>query len=138
MSGAGKTAEEAASAVSEEYEDLGTSLRETGKDLAEKKEILEDLKNDRKHYDQKLKKARTQLEAALTNLYGKKVPVSVFADLFDITDEKWKNAVEGRMGRVKFSLITPPEYALDAAKLFRRMKQYQEIDLINTAGAQAR
>ena len=28
--------EEAASAVSEEYEDLGTSLRETGKDLAEK------------------------------------------------------------------------------------------------------
>ena len=125
--------EEAASAVSEEYEDLGTSLRETGKDLAEKKEILEDLKNDRKHYDQKLKKARTQLEAALTNLYGKKVPVSVFADLFDITDEKWKNAVEGRMGRVKFSLITPPEYALDAAKLFRRMKQYQEIDLINTA-----
>ena len=51
--------EEAASAVSEEYEDLGTSLRETGKDLAEKKEILEDLKNDRKHYDQKLKKAST-------------------------------------------------------------------------------
>lgn len=29
--------EEAAFAVSEEYEDLGTSLRETGKDLAEKK-----------------------------------------------------------------------------------------------------
>ena len=44
----------------------------------------------------------------------------------------YKRQVEGRMGRVKFSLLTPPEYALDAAKLFRRMKQYQEIDLINT------
>ena len=63
--------------MSEEYEDLGTSLRETGKDLAEKKEVLEDLKNDRKHYDQKLKKARSQLEAALTNLYGKKVTIVI-------------------------------------------------------------
>ena len=33
----------------------------------------------------------TGLTAAI--LYGKKVPVSVFADLFDITDEKWKNSV---------------------------------------------
>ena len=42
------------------------------------------------------------------------------AGVFDIVDEEWKNAVEGRMGRVKYSLITAPEYALTAAELFRR------------------
>ena len=61
--------------------------------------------------------------------------MEIFADLFDVADEKWKNAVEGRMGRMKRSLITEPQYALDAAKIFRRMrrKEYEEVDLINTA-----
>ena len=62
--------------------------------------------------------------------YGKRIPVYVFADLFDIVDEEWKNAVEGRMGRVKYSLITAPEYALTAAELFRGMRQYEDVELI--------
>ncbi|MDO4261713.1 MAG: SbcC/MukB-like Walker B domain-containing protein [Eubacteriales bacterium] len=124
---------EAREAVSEELDDLKDSLREASTELKEKKEILEDLRNDRKHYDSKLTKARAQLESALSNLYGRRVPVSVFADLFDITDDRWRNAVEGRLARVKHSLIVPPEYALDAAKMFGRMNRYQEVDLINTA-----
>src|SRR5699024_8255285 len=39
----------------------------------------------------------------------------------------------GRLGRIKRSMITEPAYALDAAKLFRRMKQFEEVDLINSA-----
>ena len=37
--------------------------------------------------------------------------------------------------RIKHSLVTEPQYALDAARIFRRMKrrEYEEIDLINTA-----
>ena len=40
--------------------------------------------------------------------------------------------MEGRLGRLKYSLVTAPEYALDAANLFRRLKKFQEVDLINT------
>ena len=59
----------------------------------------------------------------------------VTADLFDITDEKWKDAIEGRLGKMKYSLVTPPEYALEAAKIFRKMtgKEFEEFNLINTA-----
>ena len=56
------------------------------------------------------------------------IHVNIFADLFDITDEKWKNAIEGRMGRVKHSLVTAPEYALDAAKVFRKLQYLGGID----------
>ena len=56
----------------------------------------------------------------------------ILADLFDVADEEWKNAVEGRMGRLKFSLITEPKFAHDAAAVFREMKQFEEVDLINS------
>ena len=124
---------EARDAVSEEIQELNIRKRELGPELKEKKEIVEDLKNDRKPYDAGLKQARTKLEDALKMRYGKRIPVYVFADLFDIVDEEWKNAVEGRMGRVKYSLITAPEYALTAAELFRGMRQYEDVELINTA-----
>lgn len=43
-----------------------------------------------------------------------------------------ENAVEGRLGRLKLSLITEPKVAADAAKAFREMGQFEEIDLIHS------
>ena len=83
-----------------------------------------------------MKKARQELQRALSDRYGRKIEVHIFADLFDITDEKWKNAIEGRLGRIKKSMITEPAYALDAAKIFRRMQQFEEVDLINSEAVQ--
>ncbi len=121
--------------IEEEIADIGASIREKTKDLKEKKEMVEDLENDRKPYKKELKSARAELQKELSDRYGRTIPVHIFGDLFDITDEKWKDAIEGRLGRLKHSLITEPRYALDAAKVFRKMKrrEYEEIDLINTA-----
>ncbi len=121
--------------IGEELADLNERIRETGKELKEKKEMVEDLKNDRKPYRKELKSARAFLQNELSSQYGKTVHVEIFADLFDITDDTWRDAVEGRLGNIKHSLITPPQYALDAAKIFRRMKrkEYESIHLINTA-----
>ena len=47
-----------------------------------------------------------------------------------------ENAIEGRLGRIKKSMITEPAYALDAAKIFRRMQQFEEVDLINSEAVQ--
>ncbi len=121
--------------IGEELADLNESIRRTTKELAEKKEMAEDLKNDRKPYRKELKSARAQLQSELSSQYGRTIHVEIFGDLFDITDEKWKNAIEGRLGRIKHSLVTEPQYALDAARIFRRIKrkEYEEVDLINTA-----
>lgn len=121
--------------IEEEISDLNDRIRNTTKELNEKKEMAEDLKHDRKPYRKELKSARAQLQEELSSQYGRTVHVEIFADLFDIVDEKWKNAIEGRLGRIKHSLVTEPRYALDAARIFRRMKkkEYEDVDLINTA-----
>ncbi len=121
--------------IGEELVDLNDSIRSTARALNEKKETAEDLKHDRKPYKKELKSARAQLQSELSSQYGRTVHVEIFGDLFDITDEKWKDAIEGRLGRIKRSLIVEPRYALDAARIFRRMKrkEYEDIDLINTA-----
>ena len=119
--------------ISEELAETAVSIRETTKELREKEEALEDMNNDRKPYPKELKEARQQLQSALSDRYGRTIHVHILADLFDITDEKWKNAVEGRLGRLKKSMITEPAYALDAAKIFRKMKRFEEVDLINSA-----
>lgn len=102
-------------------------------ELTDKKQLLEDMNNNQKSYSDNIRQARMMLEQKLTALYGKKVKVDVFADLFDITDEKWAQAVEGRLGSLKLSLVTDPEYADNAAKSFNKMKQFENIHLINSA-----
>lgn len=123
----------AADNISEELAETTMSIREITKELREKEEALEDMNHDRKPYPRELKEARQQLQSALSDRYGRTIHVHILADLFDITDEKWKNAVEGRLGRLKKSMITEPAYALDAAKIFRKMKKFEEADLINSA-----
>ncbi len=122
--------------IEEELSELRDSIRQETDELREKKDAVEDMLNDRKSYPKELKAARQQLQSALSDRYGRTIRVEIFADLFDVTDEKWKNAVEGRLGRIKKSLITEPAYALDAAKIFRKMKKFEEIDLINSAAIQ--
>ena len=118
--------------IENEFEDYSEQKRETGKELKEKQKLVDDMKNNRKSYSENLRSARSSLERKLSDLYGRTIKVQILADLFDVADEEWKNAVEGRMGRLKFSLITEPKFAHDAAAVFREMKQFEEVDLINS------
>jgi uncharacterized protein YPO0396 len=118
--------------IEDEVEDYRDQRREIGKQLKEKKRLVDDMKHDRKPYDENLRSARSALSKQLSDRYGQTVKVQIFADLFDVQEEEWKNAIEGRMGRLKHSLITEPQYAHEAAVLFRNMKQYENVDLINS------
>ena len=118
--------------IEDEVEDYRDQRREIGKQLKEKKRLVDDMKHDRKPYDENLRSARSALSQQLSDRYGQTVKVQIFADLFDVQEEEWKNAIEGRMGRLKHSLITEPQYAHEAAVLFRNMKQYETVDLINS------
>lgn len=101
--------------------------------LGEKKQLVDDMKHNRKSYSENIRQARTALEQKLLTLYGKKIKVHVFADLFDITDGEWKDAIEGRLGSLKLCLITEPEYAHNAAVVFQSLKRFEDVHLINSA-----
>lgn len=117
--------------LEDELNMLQDDYREMKKQLEEKRTLVEDMKNNRKSYGNNVKKAQADLQERLQFIYGKAAKVFILADLFDVQDVAWKNAVEGCMGRLRFALITEPKYALEAAKQFRQLARHDNIDLIN-------
>ncbi|MGN0506703.1 MAG: SbcC/MukB-like Walker B domain-containing protein [Lachnospiraceae bacterium] len=118
--------------IDELRKDCERSLEKVQQELDEVKMLINDMQNNRKTYSPNLRQAKEVLEHKLSNLYGKKVRVSVFADLFDVVDEEWKNAIEGRMGNLKYALVTEPQYAHNAAETLRDLKRFEEVTLINS------
>ncbi len=117
--------------ISREQAELRRRIGDDESEMAEKKEMLEEMNKGKKPYDRQLRRVRDGLQEKLDGMYGGKARVYVFADLFDIVDENWRNAVEGRLGRLKLSLITAPEYSIAAAKAFRNMRA-EGVDLIDS------
>lgn len=58
--------------ITNELSELRISIHETEKDIKEKQDAVEDLQNDRKPYPLELKKARQELQRALSDRYGRK------------------------------------------------------------------
>lgn len=59
--------------------------------------------------------------------------VYILAELLEITDEKWVNAVEGYFNKQKFYLIVEPEYYDVALEVYdRKRKQIHTAGIINT------
>ena len=60
--------------------------------------------------------------------------MEVLADLLDIRDERWRNAVEGYLGGNKLSLIVEPRYAKLAMELYRELdaKQFYSVAVLDT------
>ena len=124
---------ETAEEVNEARDNLADERRDVNRDLKEKRERLADWKSGQKSYRNRpgLKEAGRALEQAIFRETGTKVKVSILADTFDVKDPEWKDAIEGRLGRVKYSLITPPAFSHTAAVLFREMKQFENVDLLH-------
>lgn len=123
-------------AEKEEMDQIRNEYNDQKKDVAiklkEKKQLVDDMKNNRKSYSEHVKQARTSLEQKLQTLYGRKIKVHVFADLFDIVEPEWKDAIEGRLGSLKLCLITEPEYAHNAAVVFQSLKRFEDVHLIHS------
>ena len=52
---------------------------------------------------------------------GKFVNVQILADLLDVRDERWHNAIEGYLGNNKLLLVVEPKYAKTAMEIYQDM-----------------
>ncbi len=104
-----------------ERTDTVTTLNRIKKEEKEIKEELKELKQGKKAYPRELEEARFELRKRLHERLGKLVNVQILADLLDVTDERWHNAVEGYLGNNKLLLIVEPKYAKDALEIYREM-----------------
>lgn len=120
--------------VEEERRDADSELRKIKKEERDAREELKELKQGRKAYPRELEEARYELRSKLHEKTGKFVNVQILADLLDVRDEKWHNAVEGYMGNNKLLLIVEPEYAKTAMDIYQEMdkKKFFRAAILDT------
>lgn len=88
----------------------------------------------RKTYPKELEEARREIQKGLYEQFGKNIPVRILADLLDIRDEKWRNAIEGYLAWNKLALIVEPKYVKAAMEIYEQLdaKKFWRVSLVDT------
>lgn len=107
--------------LEEERRETDSRLRKIKKEEHEAREELKELRQGRKAYPKELEEARYELRNRLHERCGKFVNVQILADLLDIRDERWHNAVEGYLGNNKLLLVVEPQYTKAAMDIYQEM-----------------
>lgn len=120
--------------VSAEKEDLDGEIRTLRRELKKTREDLSELHKGSKVYPREITEARQYVYQGLVKRLGKAVRVEILADLIDIREERWRNAVEGYMGGNRLLLIVEPKYAKEAMEIYRELdsKKYYRAAVLDT------
>lgn len=101
---------------------LEQSRESTEKTVLEFARQVEDLEKGIKQYDGKLLELKEAIASALQEKYHKVVEVQILADLLELREARWSNAVEAYLHNQKFYLLVEPEYFLDALRVYDQLK----------------
>ena len=107
--------------LEDQRQEVDADLRRIKKEEKETRAELKELKQGKKAYPRELEEARFELRNRLHERCGKFVNVHILADLLDVKDERWHNAVEGYLGNNKLQLIVEPKYARAAMDIYQEM-----------------
>ena len=81
-------------------------------------------------------RATEELKLLIENAYQKRgisSKVYILSELLEITDERWRNAVEGYLNTQKFYLVVEPEYYPVALEVYDRNREHiHSAGIINT------
>ena len=120
--------------VKEEKNELDGEIRSLRGEMKQIQGELAELHTGSKVYPREVTEARQFLYQGLVKRLGKAVRVEVLADLIDIKEERWRNAVEGYMGNNKLLLVVEPKYARDAMEIYRELdsSKYYRTAVLDT------
>ncbi|MGN0484819.1 MAG: ATP-binding protein [Lachnospiraceae bacterium] len=129
-----QTLETAKRKLEGEIAEVNGTIRDLNKQEKLCKEELAPLKAGKKSYPKELEEARQILQTALCEQEQKPVRVEILADLLDIQNEEWRNAIEGYLGNNKLALVVEPAFAKQALSLYHKMdkKKYFRVALLDT------
>lgn len=111
------------------------AARDAGQKAVEIQVQIKGLENGIKPYDRKLLGLKQAIEDSLEKEYHKKIEAHILADLLEVKDPRWGNAVEAYLHTQKFYLIIEPEYFQDALRIYDQLKfekGFYDIGLVDT------
>lgn len=96
------------------------------------KHEIEELKKNRITYPDNTVNLQAAIQKEFDNR-GYNTTVRVFADLLEISDPSWQDAVEGYLNTQRFNLIVEPNYYDIAAEVYDKLKnRIHSVALVNT------
>lgn len=99
-----------------------SQLEKLGHELTELNHKIENLSNKKLDYGPFVTKLQLAIKENLVHL-GRNRDVRVLCELLTITDEKWRNAIEGYLNTQKFYLLVEPEDFDVALSIYEKMKE---------------
>ena len=120
--------------VERQIQDTRSQIREKTKELTKAQEEIAQLKAGNKAYPKELEAVREILQTQLFLKTGKSVAVEVLADLLEVRDDAWRNAIEGYLGNNKLLLTVEPKYAKAAMEIYKELdpKKYYRVAVLDT------
>lgn len=104
-----------------------------GETLSILSEEIKALEQNRITYPQNVTKLKGLIEREFSSR-GISSQICILADLLEITDSRWQNAVEGYLNTQRFYLIVEPQYYDIAAQVYDRNKtSVHSAAVVNTA-----
>ena len=120
--------------VERQMQEARSQIRERNRELTKAQEEVTKLKTGNKAYPKELEAVREILQTQLFLKTGKSVDVEVLADLLEVRDDAWRNAVEGYLGNNKLLLTVEPNYAKTAMEIYKELdpKKYYRVAVLDT------
>ncbi|WP_286154726.1 ATP-binding protein [Thomasclavelia cocleata] len=85
------------------------------------------LSSNRFYYRKEITELINVLKKQLNNYYQKKIDVKPLCEYLEITDESWRNAIEGYLNTQRFDIIIEPEYFTKAMQIYEQYKNSHGI-----------
>lgn len=107
------------------YPVLSEATEDIKKAVLQRQELetaIKKLESGIMQYPAKAQAFKDAVAYGLYKKYGHTVNVDFFADLIDVTDEEWHNAVEGYLNTQRMNLIIEPEYFRDAYNIYKEKR----------------
>lgn len=129
-----KSLQELRAEVREQQKNAESKIREYNSQEKEIREELRQLRQGKKAYPKELEEARQYIREGLKEQNGRYIPVEILADLLEIRDDTWRNAVEGYLGSNKLLLLVEPKFARAAMELYQELdkKKYYRVAVLDT------
>ena len=83
---------------------------------------ISNLKKNRLNYSDSVLKVRDAIEKAFRE-EGIDSPVTILCEALEITDETWRDAIEGYLNTQKFALLVPPQHFKSAVRIYRGLSR---------------
>lgn len=83
---------------------------------------IKGLKQGIKPYSPSLLELQETIGAELSQKYGKEIKPRIFAELLEIKDQRWRDAIEAYLHSQKFYLLVEPQFFAEALRIYDRLK----------------